>query len=130
MILRCWCSSGCNTESCFVHWFLFRWCTCIIVRTTSCYCRRLVQMQQETCSKYAINSVNDIRLSSMLSSPNVYCSVYLLIGRCGVCQTQLTRRYCLESVNQVIPLIDLLFRRLLKFIYIDVEAVDRSLLIL
>jgi len=27
---------------------------------------RLVQMQQETCSQYAMNSVNDIRLSSML----------------------------------------------------------------
>jgi len=45
--------------------------------------RRLVQIQQETCSKYAMNLVNDIRLSSLLLSPNVYC-VYLLIDN-AVC---------------------------------------------
>ena len=47
------------------------------MQTTRCYWR-LVQMPQETCSKYATNLINDIRLSSMLCSPNVYC-VYLLI---------------------------------------------------
>jgi len=49
---------------------------------------RIVQIQQETYSKYAMNSVNDIQLSSMLLSSNV-CYVFLLIDHAACLMPQL-----------------------------------------
>jgi len=60
----------------------------LFMLTTWCYLR-LAKLQQETWSKYAMNLVSCIRLSSMLSSPNKY----LLCSSFGTVRVSMEQNY-------------------------------------